>query len=69
MFGERNWSDDMLGTNWSEGSARDAGKAYVIRNRLGRAAPRKSRAAHTFMRPELRQALIEKLEREAAKAR
>jgi hypothetical protein len=57
----------MLSTNWSEGSARETGRAYVIRNRMGKAPARKSQAVHTFMRPDLRQALILKLEREAAK--
>lgn len=56
----------MLKTNWTEGSARSAGRAYVIRNRLGRAKPAKSQAPHKCMGFVDRVLLCAKLEREAA---
>lgn len=57
----------MLSSNWSIGSAREFGKAYVIRQRIGRAPARKSVAPHKFMDSASRQTLVAKLEREAAK--
>ena len=57
----------MLTTNWSIGSARTFGKAYVIRNRLGRAKPAKSVASHKCLSPVERALLCAKLERIALK--
>lgn len=57
----------MLKTNWTEGSARVAGRAYVIRNRLGRAKPARSVAPHKPMSYVERALLCERLERQAAK--
>lgn len=57
----------MLTSNWSTGSARTFGKAYVIRNRLGRAKPAKSNAPHKCMGFVDRQILCAKLERQAVK--
>ena len=55
----------MLQSNWSIGSAREAGRAHVIRQRCGRAPARRSNAPHKFMIAEQRAALAAKLEREA----
>lgn len=57
----------MLTSNWSTGSARSAGRAYVIRNRLGRAKPAKSNAPHKCMGFVDRAILCAKLERQAVK--
>lgn len=55
----------MLKTNWSLGSAPVAGRAYVIRQRLGRAKPAKSVAPHKFMSSVERVLLAERLEKRA----
>jgi hypothetical protein len=57
----------MLRSNWSEGSAKSFGKAYVIRQRLGRAKPAKSNAPHKCMGFVDRQILCAKLERQAVR--
>ena len=56
-------------SNWNLGQAMLYGKVHVIRQRLGYAAPRKSKAVHKFMVPESREALCAKLELLAKKAR
>lgn len=56
----------MLSSNWSMGSARSFGRAYVIRNRLGRAKPAKSQAPHKPMSSVERAILCARLERQAA---
>lgn len=53
----------MLRSNWSIGSAKTFGRAYVIRQRLGRAPQRKSKSPHKCMDSSARQALCAKLER------
>lgn len=55
----------MLKTNWSLGSAPLAGRAYTIRQRLGRAKPAKSVAPHKCLSYVDRVLLCQKLEREA----
>lgn len=57
----------MLSTNWTIGSSREAGRAYVIRNKIGRAPARKSQATHAFLTAAQRIALCDKLERDAAR--
>lgn len=54
----------MLKSNWSIGQAREAGRAYVIRQRLGTAPARKSQAVHKYMSASSRMALCAKLERQ-----
>lgn len=54
----------MLKSNWSIGQAREAGRAYVIRQRLGTAPARKSQAVHKYMSASSRKALCAKLERQ-----
>jgi hypothetical protein len=52
-------------SNWNVGSARLAGRASVIRQRLGRAKPAKSNAVHKPMSYVERMLLCERLERNA----
>jgi len=57
----------MLKSNWSVGTCREAGRAYVIRQKLGSAPARKSQAVHKFMSDSSRAALASRLEHQAAK--
>lgn len=52
----------MLSSNWSQGSSRLFG-CRVIRQKIGRAKPRKSNQVHAFMDTEQRAALANSLER------
>ncbi len=51
----------MLKSNWSVGSCREFGKAHVIRQRLGRAAARKSVKAHLCLDSQAMAVLVAKL--------
>lgn len=55
----------MLKTNWTMGSAPLTGRAYAIRQRLGRAKPAKSVAPHKFMSSVERTLLADRLEKRA----
>jgi hypothetical protein len=55
----------MLKSNWSIGDAKSWGRVHVIRQKLGRAAPRKSKAGHVFLTVSQRSLLCAKLERQA----
>lgn len=57
----------MLKTNWSLGTCRETGRAYVIRQRLGVERARKSNAVHKFMSDTARTTLAARLERDAAR--
>jgi hypothetical protein len=56
-----------LESNWSIGSAREFGKARVIRQRIGLAPKRKSVATHKCLTIQVRENLCARLEVDAAK--
>lgn len=57
----------MLKSNWSIGSCREFGKAHVIRQRLGRVAPRRSVQAHVCLDRHVMERVVAKLEARAAR--
>lgn len=48
----------MLKSNWSVGSCQEFGRAHVIRQRLGRAAPSRSLKPHVCLSDERRAAVV-----------
>lgn len=57
----------MLKSNWSIGSCREFGKAHVIRQRLGRVAPRRSVQAHVCLDRHVMERVVAKLEARASR--